>query len=901
MSFPSIRRQAGTRPLPESDHLVLPALFESQVASTPDRIALTTGDEQLTYSELNARANQVAHRLRSIGARPEALVGISVERTAETVIGILGILKSGAAYLPVDPAMPDERRKFILSDSQINFFLDQEQSHIDSNGSMNVLSLNRDWNAEFGQQKRSNPKTLAQPHNLAYVIYTSGSTGRPKGVQVEHRQVDRLFTATRGSFGFCEKDVWTLFHSCSFDFSVWELWGSLLYGGRLVVVPRETVQSTDRFHDLLLREQVTVLNQTPSAFWQLMRVDERRPEPKLGRSLRFVIFGGEALEVQRLRPWIERYGHDRPNLINMYGITETTVHCTLRRIRSDDLSSDWSPIGEPIPDLQIQLLDDKGDPVTDGDVGEIYVAGAGVTRGYLNRPKLTAQRFLEHPFRAGDRVYRSGDLAKCLPNGELDFVGRADNQIKLRGFRVELGEIESQLDAHPAIHQSAVALREVGAERRKQLVAYVVLRSAPRPTIRELRSYLKTKLPEYMLPATFVELQAFPLTINSKLDRSALPSPETCDSLDAEGPLRVFNARSAMENLISEIWSKVLAKKQVSVDITFVEQGGDSLSLMDLSVELEKELNRPFPIHTLVQAPTIEAQAKLADADPQLLEWTPLVPLKTSGSKPPFFCVHPGGGNALCYQGIADCFDEDRPFVAIQAYGVDGRQPHLGTIEEMAAAYVKAIKLAQPHGPYFLGGWSFGGLVAFEMARLLESEGSRVETLAIIDAGIRYSLAVVRTLFLHDNVPLFHMSSLDQAELLPHFREPSIQAQLVPPQANDELVAHILKVFVGNCDAVFRFRPKSFPGRAVLFTASEKLVEIRVRRAPYREWSELCLGGVQQVLVPGNHLTMINPPHAATLAAGLAAVCDGQSPPCRVNPYASKLIPSSRSESFKGR
>jgi thioesterase domain-containing protein len=302
-----------------------------------------------------------------------------------------------------------------------------------------------------------------------------------------------------------------------------------------------------------------------------------------------------------------------------------------------------------------------------------------------------------------------------------------------------------------------------------------------------------------------------------------------------------------------------------------------------------------------VQASTIEAQARLLAADPALMEWSPLVPLKPDGGKPPFYCVHPGGGNALCYRTLADSFDDDRPFIAIQAHGVDDRQQQPDTIEEMATAYVAAIQAAQPQGPYFLGGWSFGGLVAYEMARQLIEAGSHVETLAIIDAGFRYSLAVVRTMFLRDDVPLFHMSSLDQAELLTHFRGPSSKAQLVPPGASDDLVARILKVFVGNCDAIFRFRPQSFPGRAVLFTAAEKLVKKRVRRDARQEWSDLCRGGVQEVFVPGNHLTMINPPHAANLAAGIAAACDGQVSAGQFNAHTSALFSSSSCESSQGR
>lgn len=868
MSLPALRQRTTSAPAAPQ---ALSRTFELQAARFPDRIAVTAGDQQVSYDALNRRANQVARALREAGAGPEVLVGICVERTLETVIGILGILKAGAAYVPVDPALPAETRQFIVADSQLKIFLDQGDTGLGGDASR-ILSLDQGWQDDFGKQSETCLESTVEPHHLAYVIYTSGSTGQPKGVQVEHRQADRLFTATRHWFEFDEQDVWTLFHSCAFDFSVWELFGALLHGGRLVVVPKEAVHSMDEFHQLLIDERVTVLNQTPSAFWQLLRVDESRNSSRLGESLRLIVMAGEPLEVQRLGPWVDRYGDRRPQLINMYGITETTVHSTYRMITAEDVRRTWSPIGVPIPDLDIHLLDEEGDPVEVGEVGEIYVEGEGVARGYLRRAELDAQRFLESPFHPGRRMYRSGDLARRLADGDMDFVGRADNQVKIRGFRIELGEIESHLNSHPAVAQSAVIAQDV-EERGKRLLGYVSLESGQSVSTRELRDFLKTKLPAYKLPAGFAEVDAFPLTNNGKLNRRALPPWHQCTSLS--GPLDSASVlpRTSMENQIGRLWERVLGCEEISVTADFFEQGGDSLSLMNLSGELESAFGRPFPVNVLVQTPTIEAHARLMDAEPEQFAWSPLVTLKSSGSKPPFFCVHPGGGNALCYRSVAQSFDQDRPFVAIQAYGVDGGE-QLPTVEAMARAYIDAMRERQPTGPYFLGGWSFGGLVAYEMARLLSEEGAEVGALAILDAGLIYSLAVVRTLFLHDDVPLFHMSSLDLETLLPHFREPSMHAQLVPPGADDQLVANILRVFVGNCNAVSSFRPQSYSGRVSLFTASEPLVSIRVRRHPLREWSELCAGGVDQVMVPGNHLTMINPPHAETLARELSQVCD---------------------------
>ena len=859
--------------------LSLPTWFEQQVARTPDEIAVSGEHRRLTYAELNAQANQVAHRLLALGVGPESLIGLSVPRTLETVIGILGILKSGAAYVPLDPALPDEREDFILADSGVEIFLSQgKDSAGKRNPDLHVLRYDDITASEPQLEQCQNPISRLQPHHLAYVIYTSGSTGQPKGVQVEHRHVCRLFASTEHWFRFSENDVWTLFHSCAFDLSVWEQWGALLYGGRLVVVPSKATRSMAHLRALLAEEGVTILNQTPSAFWRLLHADQLNPQSSDDLSLRCIIFGGEALEIQRLKPWIDRYGDHQPQLVNMYGITETTVHSTYRRIRSEDLPRGGSPVGVPIPDLEIHLLDDDGDPVNDGDVGEIYVGGAGVARGYLNRPELNAAHFLDSPFAAaeGERIYKSGDLTRRLPDGDLDFVGRADSQVKIRGYRVELGEIESHLEAQESVQQSAVLLCD-RPDRPKQLIGYVLLRPGCRPSTRDLRAHLKNKLPDYMLPAAFVEVSEFPLTNNGKLDRRALPSIENCPPFDAPDSEHAFTPRTSTEHALAVIWSRILGRSNLIAQTDFFEQGGDSLTWMDLAAALEEAFHRPFPMHLLLQAPTIEAQAELVDSNARESCWTPLVPLKTSGAKAPFFCVHPGGGNALCYLALSRAFDRDRPLWALQAHGVAGNQEPLSSIEEMATAYVEAIRSVQPSGPYHLGGWSFGGLVAYEMARMLSQAGERVASLAILDAGQVYSLAIVRTFFVSDQVPLFHMSSLPLSDILPHFREPSIEARLVPPGANDEQAARILNVLVRNCDAVVRYRPQPYAGPAILFSAQEQIVNVRVRRGPLSEWSELCQGGVRQVIVPGNHLTMIGPPHVTTLAAKLCAHLDDES------------------------
>jgi amino acid adenylation domain-containing protein/FkbH-like protein len=448
-------------------------LFEAQAQRTPDAVAVVFEKQHVTYQRLNQKANRLANYLRSSGVGPEVRVAVFMERSVDTIIAILAVLKSGGAYVPMDPAYPADRLAFILEDAQAAVLL-TEQTLLSAlpRQSVHTVCLD-DAEAVLSAQPTTNPATTVASENMAYIIYTSGSTGKPKGCIITHRNVARLLRATEPWYGFNERDVWTLFHSFAFDFSVWEIWGALLYGGRLVVVPFLVTRSPEEFYELLAKEQVTVLNQTPSAFRQLIQGEESVGREKL--MLRYVIFGGEALEMQSLRPWFERHGDQQPRLVNMYGITETTVHVTYRPLSKDDLDS-GSVIGEPIPDLQVYILDAKGQPVPPGVPGEMFVGGSGLARGYLYRPELTAERFIPDHLTGlpESRLYKTGDLARYLPGGDIEYLGRIDDQVKIRGFRIELGEIETTLYQHPAVQQAAVIVREdtLGD---KRLTAYVVM------------------------------------------------------------------------------------------------------------------------------------------------------------------------------------------------------------------------------------------------------------------------------------------------------------------------------------------------------------------------------------------------------------------------------------------
>ncbi len=704
-------------------------LIEEQVRQRPNAAAVECTrngvTEKLTYAELDARANRVAHTLRAAGVITDARVALCLDRSVDTVIAILGVLKAGGAYLPIDPDYPDDRIEFTLEDAGAVFLLTDAGRHARLAKLAPTLRTLTVADAVSAGESDVAPQVVVSPRDMAYVIYTSGSTGRPKGCMIEHRNVTRLLVNDRSEFDFNERDVWTVFHSFAFDFSVWELFGALIFGGRAVVVPREVAQNSAEFLALLERTGTTVLNQVPSAFQPLM---EEAVTRNASLKVRYVIFGGEALKPALLRRW--RAYRPEARLINMFGITETTVHVTFKVIGEAEIESGVSNIGRPIPTTTLYVLDRSLQPVPIGVAGELCVGGLGVARGYLNRPELNAERFGPDPYasEAGALLYRSGDLGRQLPSGEIEYIGRRDHQVKLRGHRIELGEIEAALLKEHGVRQAVVLVRE-DSPGDQRLVAYIVLAEGITATPAVFRDGLRLSLPEIMIPSAMEFLDRIPLTGNGKVDLRALPVPRT-----AAGGKPYREPRHTIEHEIVQIWESLLSPgRPISVLDDFFEIGGHSLLAIKMLAQIERIRGQRVPLAWLFESSTVAALAARLEANFVDLKEPALVTLQAEGKGTPVAFVHgdwTGGGWYV--RRLAPLVAPESPFVVLPTLGADGDELPW-TIESMAAHNIAELKKVQPKGPYRVVGFCMGGLVAFEMAQQLRDAGDTVASAVVID------------------------------------------------------------------------------------------------------------------------------------------------------------------------
>ena len=692
-------------------------MMEARAQKTPEAVAVVCGDRQVNYAELNARANQLAHCLRRQGAAPGQLVGVCVERSLEMIMALLGTLKSGAAYVPLDPYYPVDRLSSMVQDSGLKILITEEnlQSKFPEYLGRRVC-LDSHWTS-LSRESAETPLHAAGAEDLAYVIYTSGSTGKPKGVQISHRSLVNFLVSMRSKPGLTAHDTLLGVTTISFDIAALELYLPLIVGARLILATREVARDGSELKKRLETSGITVMQATP-ATWRLLLEAGWQGDKGLK-----ILCGGEAMPRDLARELLKRSA----SVWNMYGPTETTVWSTISRITQND-----GPItiGRPIANTQLYVLDGQLDPVPVGVAGELYIGGDGLARGYLNRPDLTSEKFITSPFHekeSGARLYRTGDLARYLDNGEIECLGRIDHQVKVRGFRIELGEIESVLSSHPSIRQSVVVAREDGAGE-KRLVAYVVAEPGSAVSVEKLREFAERKLPEHMLPAQFELLEAFPLTPNGKVDRKALPMPG--DPIVSRRN-KCVAPRDAVESQLVEIWRSILGIRTVGIKENFFELGGHSLLVARLIAQIDRVFGKKVSMAAILLAPTIEQQAATI-RNGVTSSQSVVFPVQPDGSRTPFFCCGFHGGPV--FLPLARRLGSDQPLLAI-----DPTLLHISmlstslTMEDIAACLVKQVREIQPYGPYCLGGFCAGGLMAYEMARQLVESGHQVALLALFE------------------------------------------------------------------------------------------------------------------------------------------------------------------------
>jgi len=857
---------------PEESNLSLHSLFEEQAAKTPDRIALFFDGGKMTYRELNAQSNQLARHLRELGVGPDTLVGLYHERSLGMMVALLGILKAGGAYVPLDPSFPKDRLSYMVENSGMRVLVTQsalEGTLAARVGS--VVRMDADWKAIGKQSVERLTDSSTDPHQLAYVLYTSGSTGKPKGVAIEHGSLVNFLESMKWEPGLDASDTLLAVTTLSFDIAGLELYLPLMVGGKVVMASREEAQDPGRLVERMEESGCTVMQATPATWRGLVEGGWR------GSKNLKILCGGESLPPDLGEKLLSRC----KELWNLYGPTETTVWSTVQRVTS---VGGAIPIGKPIANTEVYVLDGQRNLVPVGVVGELYIGGAGVARGYWQRPELTGERFVGNPYKADGKMYRTGDLVRWRGDGSLECLGRGDNQVKIRGYRIELGEIEAVLSRQEAVGQCVVVAREeVPGE--KQLVAYYeVAEGQKEAAAGELRGRLKKELPDYMVPWVYVAMKKLPLTPNGKIDRKALPSPQAesaCDSSEFLGP------RDPLEQALANIWSKVLKAKRVGLRDNFFDLGGHSLNAVVLMSEVRKLTGKTLPLATLFQAATIEAFGDILRKDGWKPSWSSLVPIRTGGAKSPLFLVHGAEGNVLLYRQMARYLDTDQPVYGLQSQGLDGDGKLKTTIQDMASEYVKEILALQPEGPYFLGGYCLGGTIAFEMAHQLTALGKKVELVAMLDtynaARISQSKFLLREpLHLLQNF-WFHCANIlslpgkDRERFLKEKVDIAFGRLTIRLQAafhamcalggknQPESFPHLLIKKV-NDQAVDRYEPKPYRGRVVIIRSSGHFAGLT---DPNYGWGDFVREGLEVHQLPMYPKGMLIEPFCQKLAQTL--------------------------------
>lgn len=859
---------------------MLHTLFAAQVPPRARQAAVVSSKRTLTYEELYRRANQVAHWLRRLGARPNVLVAVVMEKGWEQVVAVLGVLQSGAAYLPIDPALPKERLWYLLAQSEVGLVL--TQSWLDKNlewpESIQLLCVDSE---DLEQVDDSPLEPVQGEEDLAYVIFTSGSTGLPKGVMIDHRGAVNTICDINQRFGVGPEDRVLALSSLSFDLSVYDIFGTLAAGGTIVIPDASASREPAYWAELLVREKVTIWNSVPALMQMLVEYAASRPE-MLPYPLRLVLLSGDWLPValpNRIKALIKSV-----QVISLGGATEASIWSILYPIEDVDPAWKSIPYGRPMLNQRFHVFDEALNSCPVWVPGNLYIGGIGLAKGYWRDEEKTSARFIKHP-RTGEGLYRTGDLGRYLPDGNIEFLGREDFQVKVQGYRIELGEIETALEQHPSVRAAVVtAMGEVGGD--KRLVAYVVADQNPKPNITELRSFLGEKLSDYMVPSAFFVLDALPLTPNGKVDRKALPLP---DQTRPEQEKSFVPPRNTLEFQLAQIWEDLLDIRLVGVKDSFFDLGGHSLLAVRLIARIQKLFGQTLPLSTLLQAPTIEHLAGVLRQQTVSVSQSPLVAIQPASSKRPFFCVHPVGGNVLCYINLARQLGSDQPFYGLQAPGLDGEREPFTKIEDMAAHYIEALRVIQPEGPYLLGGWSMGGVVAFEIAQQLRKQNQEVALLAMLDSKPPAYMAkcddtTLLAWFVRDLGGSFAKNLIVSEEKLRR-KEPDEQlhfileqariANVVPPDVELAQIQRILQVFKANMRALWNYVPQVYLNKITLIRVSEMFSENSQDVGdPALGWGEFTCEPVELRVVPGNHYTMFGKPHINVLAESLRCCLD---------------------------
>ncbi len=849
--------------------LCIPQLVERQAAATPEALAVTMEDQQLSYQELNQQANQLAHHLKTYGVGPNVFVGICLERSIDAVVGLLGILKAGGAYVPIDPSYPEERITFMLNDTGISVLVTKQSIAARSlpTEGPRIIFLDSD-RALLAQKSQSNLPSTVTANDLAYVIYTSGSTGRPKGVQISHRSVLNLVVWYREAFELTSSDRTTQFASPAFDVITKELWPSLTTGASIHIIDEKIRGVPTAMRDWLVNKNITVAI-LPTIMAESLIALEWPP----ATSLRFLLTGGDVLHhyAPPTLPFI---------LINNYGPTEATVVATYERVPRSGQETGLPSIGRPIANTQIYILDEQLHQVPIGEAGEMYIGGYGLAKGYLNRPELTAEKFISNPFSTDPEahLYKTGDLVRYRPDGRVEFVGRSDQQVKIRGYRIELSEIEVVLSQHPAVKDAAVVARE-DATGDKRLVAYVTFHKGTTATVTELQQEMYQQLPAYMVPSAFLFLTEMPITSNGKVDRPALPAPKTMQRT-VEEPF--VEPTSLVQKQIVQIWEELLDMRPIGIQDNFFSCGGHSLLAAHLLDKIAQAFGKKIALETLFAGPTIEQLAtNLTEGTNTTNSRTPVIALQTGGRQRPFFFLHGDwtGGAFYCFT-LAQAAGSDQPFYVLGTYKF-AAQESLPTVEKMAEDYIKELRTIQPEGPYQIGGFCNGGLFAYEIATQLSDAGQQVDLLALITPSVSGStnklLSIIRrsgqvlhieprrqlNCYLRTRHGLRHIYRLlrpGSSKVLDFNKLVDVDARLTrmfPPF--EALYNDYIGVFSW---LVSDYQPRVYPGKITLYWATEEPII-------QETWNQLPVVQDKKELehhfVPGTHMSCVTD-HTQVLA-----------------------------------